>query len=511
MSLPPEDRPDWRRPEYDALAPKRQRSRDLVAGTDAVQAAGQTYLPKWRGEDGEDYAVRQTLTEVFGAYPRTVTASVGMVFATPPAVGVDESGEQTQLPAPLAEFLDDVDGRGSVMPVFARQLFDDAIIDGLAGILTDYQTVADPGAVSIAETKRQGLRPSWIPVRASQVINWRVEAVGGKPTLTLLVLAEEATVPKGSFGLGTVCRYRVFRREMSGAITWQLYTKTGTGDQATFALEAFGTITGPQRIPFSPCVTGRESAAFVAAPPLDDLAVLSVGHYRVAADRRYLMHICHAPVFTVSGEPQAYDGANNPIRRQWKLGPNSVLEFASPDAKAAWVQADPNALTSSKEEKEEIKREMAALGMAFLSQDRGSARETAEGRRLDGAAEHATLATAARALQDCLENALADACAFLGVADVPGVRVTTSYDEGTLDAPTILALNALAKDGNITQRRLLEVLKTGRILPSDVNVDDELAELEADAAAKQQQAIDMANATAESRAQQLANQPPKAA
>ena len=85
---------------------------------------------------------------------------------------------------------------------------------------------------------------------------------------------------------------------------------------------------------------------------------------------------------------------------------------------------------------------------------------------------------------------------------MPVATFNTSYDEGTLDAPTILALNALAKDRNLTRRRLLELLKHGRILSADVDVEDELDELAADDAAAETRAQE----AAEIRAAQMASQ-----
>mgnify|MGYP002778060418 CR=1 FL=1 len=472
--MPSADTPDYVRPEVGALRPKRQRARALWGGTDAVQAAREQFLPKWGGEHADEYAQRATLTEVFGAFPRTVQAAVGMVFATPPDV--------VEPPAAFVALLDDVDGLGTALPVFARRVFEDAMVDGLAGILVDHPPVAAPGTVSVADARAQGLRPYWVPVTAAQVINWRVGVVSGRPALTLLVLEEQTREPDGAYGTSDVTRYRVFRRDAAG-VTAQVYVRTvrldGGTERVTFDAQTPEPlpIVGPAAVPFAPVAIGRGGALLDVPPPLDDLACLAVGHYRVAADRRWLMHVCHAPTLAIEGYID--DASADAVR----IGPNALLKLP-PGQTAKWVQADADALDSSRAEKEDLKGEMAALGMAFLAQDRRRAPETATGRRLDGAAEHATLAVAARALQDGLSNALALTAAYLGQAEAaPPARVATSYDEGTLDAQTITALSGLARERQITVRTLLETLKAGRVLPETLDVEQEELDVAAAAAA----------------------------
>jgi len=115
---------------------------------------------------------------------------------------------------------------------------------------------------------------------------------------------------------------------------------------------------------------------------------------------------------------------------------------------------------------------MAALGMAFLARDRARD-ETATGRR----------------------QFAAD---FLSIPrdQAPAVAVSTTYDESRLDAPTILALSALAEKAQISVRTLLEELQRGRVLSEAVDLDEEEAEALAAKAIEQERQAEAAQQAA---------------
>jgi hypothetical protein len=115
--------PDFQRPEVAQFAVARRRGRDLMDGSDAIHAAGETYLPKWSNEDQEMYKIRSTLTEVYGAFPRCVSAARGLVGAKPPTIPDDA-------PEAMREHWLDIDGQGTHGEVFAMQQFEDGLIDG---------------------------------------------------------------------------------------------------------------------------------------------------------------------------------------------------------------------------------------------------------------------------------------------------------------------------------------------------------------------------------------------
>src|SRR5512135_2761838 len=81
-------------PDYDASLPAWLRARDLLAGEDAVKAAGEKYLPRLEGQTDEDYVAYQSRACFFNATRRAADAFVGLVFRRTPFVRIPEGGGQ---------------------------------------------------------------------------------------------------------------------------------------------------------------------------------------------------------------------------------------------------------------------------------------------------------------------------------------------------------------------------------------------------------------------------------
>ena len=460
--------PDYVRPEVQALAGARTRSRILIDGTDAVHAAGEAILPKWPGETDEFYDVRSTLTELFDAYGRTIEASVGMLFGSDPKI--------ENMPPELDAFLADATGQGVSLVDVGRSGAHEILASGLAGILVDYPRV-DAAGLSLRDVQEQQLRPYAVPVEAAQLLSWRTARRGARTYLTQLVLRESHEQPDGDFGVTVREQYRVFRHDLAtDMITVAVYGVTeAAGVKGVEVVVPEAVVLGPKAIPFAPGYAMPPKVPLVARPPLDRLAHMNIGHYRVSADHRYMMSICHAPTIKI-------EGASDDEPPKVKIGPNTVWKLTG-EQKGSWMQAEPDALASSERTMERQQQQMGALGMAFLARDRSQTQETATGRTLDAAAEHATLGSLGDGVAEMLRQALVFAAAYLSTdtapVDVSGLAVSIrpDYDVKALDAQTILALSKLAEINQITLETLLKTLVTGNVLPDSFDVDSELVSL----------------------------------
>jgi hypothetical protein len=468
MQTTPEDLPDYVRPDVLALKPARIRSRTLIAGTDAVHGAGEAILPKWPGELPTFYAARSTLSEYVDFYGRTIEAALGLLF------GADLT-YSTDMPDALAMLVEDADGRGTTLHGLARGAAGHIMADGVAGLLADYPRVT-PGTLTMRDVAEQRLRPYLVPITAAQILSWRTDRVGAETYLTQLVLKESAEVPAGRYGVASEPRYRVYTHDVTAGVVavgvFRIVEDAG-GHKRVEVVEEPALVLGPNRIPFAPGYALPPQSPLIASPPLDRLAWLNVGHYRVSADHRYLMSLCHAPTLTITG----WDGNDqSPIN----IGPNTVLRLTG-EQKAEWLQAASDALAASERTMERQSQQMAALGMAFLSRDKGASNETATGRQMDATADRATISTLADGVGAMVTQALTYAAAYVPGAVAPVVTLEPDYDATRLDAPTITALSALATAGQISLRTLLTVLQSGDVLPDGLDVDAEVLDAQADA------------------------------
>jgi hypothetical protein len=350
-----------------------------------------------------------------------------------------------------------------------------------------------------------------VSVSCDQVVNWRTVKIGGKIMLSMVTIHEAVDEDAGEYGVACVEQYRTIRMVRTAgengvygvAITWQIKRKKIERNKEVWAIYDSGTYVGPSRIPLAVGYFGRKRGWLVAEPPLSALAELNVGHYRVSSDRRYMMSIVHAPTFVLEGWIEPVPNSQNPLQAnsgvpsEVNLGPNAVLK-TPPGCIAKWVQAEAGGLDSSKEEKDDLVAQMASMSIAFLAQQR-KAQETATAHRINSIAQNATLATAARGLKDLLDDALEIHGEYLKFEEKVEATVNTTYDEDALDAPTIAALNQMAKDGNMTRKTLLTILQRGNIVPDDIDLDEE-----ADGLDQREREINSAMADAAARAHLLA-------
>ena len=97
-------------PDYDASAAEWLRARDVLAGEDAVKAAGERYLPRLDSQTDEEYLAYRARACFFNATRRAADAFVGLVFRKAPFVKIPES--QDGIGKAMARFSNDADMLG---------------------------------------------------------------------------------------------------------------------------------------------------------------------------------------------------------------------------------------------------------------------------------------------------------------------------------------------------------------------------------------------------------------
>jgi hypothetical protein len=97
--------------DYDASLPEWTRGRDLLAGEDAVKAAGDKYLPRLDTQTNEEYLAYQSRACFFNASRRVADAFLGLVFRKAPFVKIlDAPGG---IGKTMARFSNDADMLGT--------------------------------------------------------------------------------------------------------------------------------------------------------------------------------------------------------------------------------------------------------------------------------------------------------------------------------------------------------------------------------------------------------------
>lgn len=505
------DNPAIPHPVYFRMKPRWQKCRDLMLGIEAIRAGGETYLPRFDGESDDDYAARSQLAALYNGFSRVVLASVGMLMQQEPVLSTD-------MPQPIVDLWENIDGVGTHGAVFSAELTLSGIVDGLAGVLVDYENAdspkldrrkasaaAVPGAkLSADDESRLGLRPYWMLFKTDDIIKQIYKKIAGSMTLVLLVLRENYDEQVGQFGVVGRVRYRVYTNE-NGVIKYQLWTcpRAQVKPELTEGPRAMRNI---KQIPWSPLRAGRKLSLIEVVPPLMDLADMNIEHHQTKTNLLNLETLACVPSLVRIGAQPDEEGNYPPIT----LGPRSTIE--APNIQGVpkpiyWESPDVTVLEPGRKTLEATETAMGAMGLAFLA-PQPKMTETAQAKRLDATAQNATLSTVGRAVQDCLEGAGGFTAQYLGVK--PGsISVNNDFENLVLDAQTMTAYVGAVRDAGLPVRLLLDAWQAGGRIPDDIDVDELLLEIETNrAAAADAEAEKAAAAAAAAKGAKPGNVPP---
>lgn len=493
----PENLPSTPSPAAAKQFPSLAIMRDIWGGNATLQEAGTIYLPKAPGEDQANYNVRLRRAAFFNVTRHTITGLAGFVFREPPDleedVPLEIRGEETEEGEPgVVGLWENIDNAGTHGDVFCRDLLVDAMIAGHAAILVDYPRTG--GTQTLADERYGGIRPYWVPIKKDNILSWRTDLVGGRLTLTQLVVKECVVVPRGMFGEVTEDRYRVFYNN-AGTVGWELYRIT---DNRMLVREDAGLYPTQVEIPVAEVVTSGKIGMFESEPPFLDLAYLNLAHYRQWSDYDTSIYKTCVPVLFTAGVTTS-DEQGAPI----VIGPNSAIGALDPSAKCEYVSHGGEALAACKASLDDLENRMAALGLAALATSKRTA-ETATAKEIDKGASDAALAVMTRGLQDAIERALGFTARYLGKPDGGSVEFDTDYTETTMDAPTMSAWATLATALQIPARVVLEALIDGGKLSENTDIDALALEMEAAAQADADRKAEEFAQTLEAKAKQPA-------
>lgn len=431
-------------PLYAEMSPVWRECRDAVAGQRAVKKGGELYLPAtFADADPARYAQYLQRAYFMGVTGRTKEALTGMVFRKPPRVVV---------PPQIEPFLENIDGAGQSLEQLAKEIVGDELTTGRFVLLVDYPS-APEGIDSEAE-RMMGLRPTIAAYAAESLINWRFEGVNGRKLLTMAVLAESAETGDDEFSHDTETVYRVLRLR-DGVYTQALYDQSGDPITDEYVPRMAGGAPF-DHIPLH-IIGAVNNLPEPDVPPLYDMAVLNISHYRNTADLEESSFI--------SGQPTVHLSIGDTDAAEWQqLNPNGLqigsrAGVITKGGSMELVQADAASLPFELMKHKEA--QMVAIGARLVQ--RGGQAETAEAARLNASAEASTLDNVVGNVSEGIEAALEDMCRFVG-ADPEGVEYALSREfwETAITAQDLQAI--IAGVGTLySAEDALEMIRAGSI------------------------------------------------
>ena len=435
-------------PAYEEMAPSWQKCRDAYEGQEAIIARGADYVTPLDTQTPTEYVNYLRRGLFFNATARTVQGMVGASFRRPPSI---EAGAADDL-------LSDATLTDLPFDSVAKMAMREVLTVGRYGLLCDYSDEEN--------------RPYLVPYLAENIINWRVERIGGRSVVTMVALAESGHVadPNDPFKLEDQHRIRVLALE-DGIYSVRVYVKVtestgGNRERYVLVEELYPTISGAnlEYIPFI-CINSNTVGLDVDRPPLLDLVDVNLHHWRLSCDYNHGLHYTGLPTPVAAGFPKSNEG--------YRIGPGAAWWSEDKDAKASFLEFKGEGLGAMRDALSEDEAKMAALGGRLLEKPKHAA-EAAAAIRLRTAGDQATLAGITESLDRGLTQALGLLNAWLGVYP-EGVEVILNKDffGEQMDAAQALKLMQIAQQGYMSVDNLMFLYDRGELLRPGVEPQEE--------------------------------------
>jgi hypothetical protein len=489
-------------PDYDAALPAWTRARDVMAGEDAIKAAGIRYLSKLDSQTDEEYTAYKSRASFFNATARTAEVYLGLIFRRPPFIKVPD--DSSALAKALGEFVNDTDMLGSPLATYAKSVVNEIITVGRAGTLIDWEdTVENRVFASL--------------YRAEQIINWRVERINGRNMPTMVVLAEESSqkaevrsqkdeedefeheameqirvlklVPAGASGGAPdaarepralpgkreyECVVEIWREEQSNNGRRSSTAPPGKEKKKWKLVEARVPKRLGKPLPMIPFVFhgSQHSLPAIEKLPLADIITVNLDHYRLDADYKHGVHFTALPTAWVSGFDKS---------ATLRIGASTAWVTDTPGATAGFLEFKGQGLETFERAMNRDERLMAVLGSRLL-EDQKKVGETATAIELRQSGENSILGNIAFNASASLTHVLHWAWWWNSTEAMPDdvtddqvlIVLNTDFSTKGLASQDIQAIVAAWQAGAISRDTMTDLFRRGEVLPEGRSTEEEL-------------------------------------
>ena len=430
-------------------------------------------MPRLDAQDDGEYLAYVQRASFFNATGRTAEGFQGMVFRRDPVIKLPE--EEQPAGAVMARFGEDADLFGTSLYLYAKRIAGEVLGVGRAGTLVEWHDVEK--------------RPFVCFYQAEQIINWRVERMAGRNVLTLVVLRETADKFEGDdyFEAEAIAQIRVLRLVAPSpgdtpvlfVDVWHEVDSNNEGKREWTLVETRQPKRLGKPLTFIPFVFhgSQSDSPDPEKPPLDDVVVVNLGHYRLDADFKHGMHFTALPTAWVAGFDKD---------ATLRIGSSTAWVSDNPQARAGYLEFVGQGLQTFEREKDRLEKMMAVLGSRLLeSQKRVS--ESAEALTLRQAGESSIVSNISASISKSLTKVLRWCYWWLTSEENPeaistetvSIVLNRDFETATMTAPELVAVVQAWQAGIISHPTALDLMRQGEILPPNRTNEGELALIEA--------------------------------
>lgn len=417
---------------------------DVLGGIKAIQRNWKKYAVRFPYERDERFDLRKNLAVMTNVFKDVVESLAAKPFQREVMV----SGESNS----VSNLIEDIDGQGNNLSVFAGDTFYRGIADSITWIRIDYPSGREFN--SRADEQAAGIRPYWVRVPHSDIIDVDSERGNGGERLIYVRMWED--------------KKTIIEMWPDSWKRWSL-TDDGwrPGDEGVITIG---------EIPMVPYATGRRHGRkWQFLPPMLDALNAQIELMRKESDKEFAETMTCFPMLSANGVSPAKDANGDPL--PLKTGPNAVL-YAPMNASGqagSWSYVEPTtASLKHLSEQIEIKiQSIREIGKQPLTAQSGNLTRIsalAASNKANSAVQQWALG-----LKDALGNALRITGLWLNESQTPEVEVYTDFRASDDDDKTPELLLQMRQSRDLSRETLYREMKRLGRLSDDFDPENELS------------------------------------
>jgi hypothetical protein len=428
--------------EYLFWWPYWQTIRDCLMGEILVKQRKERYLPKVEAQSAIEYEAYLARATFYNATSRTVSGLVGSVHRRTPVIeGLPDSIDLTN-----------ITNDGQSFEMFMKKVTREVIAMGRYGVMID----APP----------DGGDPYFVGFDAEDIVDWSTTRVGSREKLEYVVLREVKRVrlPFTATANELVETYRVLLIDDDGFYKQRVFDS--------------GSLNGPDYMEYVPLLQGRPMTEIpflfispydfgfeVEKPPILDIALLNLSHYRSYAQLEAGRYYTATPVYTVFLQGGGDDDT------EFKVGPNVVWQLGSQD-KAEIMEFKGSGLAYLENALLTKEQQIAALGGKLSGASRGGAAEAPEAIMARERGEASFLGSVVATISETGSRLLSALATWRGTPAEISVTYSSEATEIYLDGREIRAMAMLYDTGLMPLETIFAVFKQNNIIPAGLSFEE---------------------------------------
>jgi hypothetical protein len=447
--------------QYTAMQPNWTMVDSLWGGTRAMRLAGKRFLPQMPDEPEGAYKARLRQSVLTNYYRDTVEKLVAKPLKQQIVLKDD-------VPVRVQKFSDNIDGQGTDIDTFTKQIGEAAMHHGVTYVLVDYPQ-ADPEA-TVEQENVLAIRPYAVHYNATQIIGWKSEVRNGQRILTQVRILEESYEDTDEFEQTLVKRIRVLEPGFYRLFELQ---KNQDGSEDWVMTEDYEVKVGGEMIDFIPLVAvyANQTGFMTADPAMLDLAFLNIAHWQSDSDQRNILHVARVPILFASG----LGDQDNAISRL-NIGATTYIK-GQLNSKLEYVEHSGSGIEAGRNDLQDLEARMAQMGLNMLIKGNNrSGSATATARVLDQSEADSPLSMFARELERALGLIFDYFGVFLGLGSDAGgtVELFKDFSLTMRDAEDIKELGNMRARGDISQITYWQELQRRGLLSDDFDAQTEV-------------------------------------